>query len=213
MKLAWMIVLAGCSSAELAPPVLRARSGPAIDRAVHRVLAVPASCGTLSLVRVDTADPDRPTFQTRAACPPDALHAIDIAVRSSLEFGGFQIIDSEQLNAVTASRLQIERTTDGGPSSVETHTDGARFEDATPFQQTAILADLRAEGLLTIRISVGAPVGFSQRRTVAVQAQLLALDRALVWARRCELEVSGFTTDEVAMERAARCATEGVRAR
>ena len=213
MKLVVIAMLAACAgSAELTQPLLRARMGAAAERSVHRVVALPSWCGALSLVRVETANPDHPIWETRAECPASAMTAIDVAVRSSLEFGGFSIIDSEQVNAVTATRHEVvERG--GFVARRTTEQQGARFEDATPFEQSAILKELGAEAVLTTRVWIGAGVGFSARRTVAVQVRLVATsDGALVWARRCELEVSGFTTDEIAMERGARCAIEGTRA-
>jgi len=60
---------------------------------------------------------------------------------------------------------------------------------------------------------IGAEQSTGGRRNVVVQVRLLAsADGALVWARRCVLEVGGLAaTDAVALERAVRCATEGTR--
>jgi len=214
IALAAVLCLTGCSSVELAPPVIRARMGPAAERSVRRVVALPATCGALTQIRIETADPAHPIWETRAACPAITMAAIDTAIRSSLEFGGFEIIDSERVNAVTATRHEVEQRTSHYATKT-TEQVGARFEDATPFEQTEILRELRADGVLNTRIWVGAGVGAGQRRVIAVQIRLLSTtDGALVWARRCELEVGGLiVTDEVAMERGARCAVEGTRAR
>jgi hypothetical protein len=215
VKLVVVFALCACSSVELAQPVIRARMGPAAERSVRRVVALPATCGALTLVRMETADPAHPSWVQRSTCPALAMKSIDNAIRSSLEFGGFEIIDGERVNAVTASRHEVEVRRGGELASRTTEQTGARFEDATPFEQDAILKELRADGVLNVRISVGAGSGAGQRRTIVVQVQLLAAgDRAMVWARRCELEVGGiFTTDELAMERASRCAIEGTRVR
>jgi hypothetical protein len=203
------LALAACSSVELAPPLLRAHTGPAANRPMHRIVALPASCGTLSLEKIETADPQHPIYQSRAECPATTLQAIDLAIRSELELGGFSIIDSERVNAVTASRHEVIQNEDSTATTV-----GARFEDATPFEQTEILRDLGADAVLSTRVWVGAGIGMGQRREVAVQIRLLAAaDGALAWARRCELEVGGLTTDEVGIDRGARCAIAGARAR
>jgi len=209
-----LALAAGCgASSELAQPLLRTRTGPAAAHPPHRVVALPASCGALSTIRIpNAADPDHPTFQVRELCPASAMQAIDIMLRGKLEFAGFQIIDSEKVNAVTGTRHEIEqRTAYMTTRTIEQH--GARFEDATPFEQAAILHELGADGLLTTRIWIGAGIGFGERRTVAAQVRLVSIsDGALVWARRCEIEVGGLlTTDEVAMENAARCAIEGAK--
>lgn len=216
MRLAIALVLAtACSSSELAAPLIRARMGPAAQRPLHRVVARPASCGTLSSIAIPNAgDPQHSHWETRAMCSADAMTATDVAIRSILEFGGFEIIDSERVNAVTATRHEVEERK-AFYTTKTTEQEGARFEDATPFEQADILRELGAEGVLTTRIWIGADVGFGQRRTVAVQVRLVAIsDGALVWARRCEFEVGGLVaTDDVAMERGARCAIEGTRAR
>ena len=62
MKLAWLFALCACSSVELAQPVIRARRGPAADRPVRRVVALPATCGAVTLERMETADPAHPSW-------------------------------------------------------------------------------------------------------------------------------------------------------
>lgn len=208
---------AACSSVELAAPVVRGRVGPAAERPVRSIVALAASCGTLSMVRVPINASDGMWVQ-QAACSADALGAVDQKVRSSLELGGFSVIDSERVNAITGTRREVqERRQYYGSvrSSSEIEQRGARFEDATPLEQRALLAELGAQGLLTTRVTIGASVGAGQRRVVTVQLQLLDVpERQLVWSRRCELEVGGlFATDEAAMASAAGCAAEGILAR
>ena len=214
VALAAALALPACTSAELAPPVVRMRAGPAAERPMRRVVALPSSCGSLTQIAVETEDPARPRWETRAACPAHTMAAIDNAIRSTLELRGFHIIDSDKVNAVTGTRREIQARR-GFLQTTTTETEGARFADATPFEQRDILRELGADGVLTTRISIGAGLGFGQRRTVIVQLRLLAAaDGALVWARRCELEVAGLlATDELAMERGARCAVEEARAR
>jgi hypothetical protein len=237
-RLALAVVLAlavpaigACSSVELAGPVIRARSGPAAERPIRRIVAVPATCGALTELRVGTDAAGQGIWSQRSTCPKPTLLAVDQAIRSTLELGGFSVIDSERVNAVTATRHELqERSLQRAAAAVDgltvtathddsttttTETRGARFEDATPREQLEMLTELGAQGLLSTRVTIGAGLGIGQRRLVTVQLQLLEMpERVLVWARRCELEVGGiFTTDERAMERAARCAVEGIRAR
>ena len=194
------------SSSELAAPRVLVRSGPAATRPIHRVVALPATCGSLQLERMDHLGGE-PTFEV-AECSPAALAGIDQAIRAAIDFAGLEVIDAERVNAVTATRQDVERR-HALVASTTTETHGALFEDATPFEQAEILHELHADGVLNTRIWIGAGVGMSSRRTVAVQIRIVgATDHALAWARRCELEV-GLVTDPVAIERAARCAAEG----
>lgn len=231
--LAVLTATSSCASVELAAPIVRSRRGPAADAPVRRVVAVPATCGALTMTVMGTDANGNRTFGQREGCPPSTLLAIDQLIRSNLELGGYSVIDLERVNALTATRHEVQertllrsaaRTTEdtaaaSGPgrdtTTTETETRGARFEDATPLEQRELLAELGAQGLLTTRVTVGAEVGVGLRRIVMVQLQLLDMpERRLVWAQRCELEIGGiFATDDLAMVRAARCASEGLRAR
>jgi hypothetical protein len=207
------VALAACASVELEPPVLRARIGPAAERTIRRIVAMPATCGALSYEQV--GEPEDRQWASRSECPAAALEAADMAIRSALELGGFHVIDAERVNAVTADRREVIRRS-GDHEQREIEVIGARFEDATPFDQAAILEQLGAEGLVTTRIAIGASAaGLSQRRTLVVQVRLLATpDGALAWARRCDMEVAGLlASDDTAIERGARCAITGARAR
>jgi hypothetical protein len=202
--------LLACGSAQLAPALTRAQQGPAAARTVRRVVALGATCGSLTLHLIERAA--APTTLEVRDCEPTALTATDQTIRSALDFAGYQVIDAEQVNAITARRHEVERRRDL-LTTRSTRTEGETFPDATPVEQAEILRDLRADGVVTTRVWIGAGVGLSERRTVSVQMRLTAApDRALVWARRCELEV-GVERDPAAMQRAARCAAEGARAR
>ena len=205
-----VIGLAACGSAKLTPALTRAQQGPAAARTVRRIVALGATCGSLTLHLVEPAAAPA-TLEVRE-CEPAALTATDQTIRSALDFAGYQVIDAEQVNAVTARRHDVEERHDILVRRT-TRTEGETFPDATPAEQAEILKDLRADGVLTTRVWIGAGVGLSTRRTVSVQLRLTAgADHALVWARRCEIEI-GFEQDPSAMQRTARCAAEGARAR
>jgi hypothetical protein len=227
--LACGLALSACASAELAAPVLRARTGPAAERPVRRVVATPSTCGTLGLSIIGAGP--HAQVQQHVRCTATAMRAVDQLVRANLELGGFSVIDAEKVNAVTAARREVQLrrqhltvqerpglvlARDGAEAvTTEVETQGARFEDATPREQQEMISELGAQGVLATRITIGAGVGIGMRRLATVQLQLVEMPaRALVWARRCELEVGGlFISDELAMERAARCASEGIVAR
>jgi hypothetical protein len=215
VKLAVLVLVTGCLSAELAPIATQSRTGPASARTLHRIVALPATCGSLQILMAplpgSTNSPAQQTYandRATATCGRDGLAGIDQVVRSELDFAGYQIIDAERLNAVTASRHEIAART-----NAMTHhsvaTEGARFEDATPREQADILRELGADGVLATRVWFGNSVGTGGRHDVAVQVRLAAsADRALAWARRCDVEV-GVVGDAPAAARAARCAAGG----
>ena len=201
---------AACSSSvELTHPIIHERAGPAAPRPMRRRVALPATCGTLSTVPVEGAKPGDPPVLELRPCPRDTLDGVDQVIRAALDFKGIEVVDSDKVNAVTAARREIQVRSKLRESRTIT-TEGALFEDATPFEQADILRELRADGILQTRIWVGAGVGFSRRRTITVQVRLVAAEGgALVWVRRCEIEIGGLLTDGRALETGAKCAAEG----
>lgn len=228
-----VLALSACASSELLPPRLYERAGPASAHSIRRVVALPATCGTFDLTPTPaTAEEEarlgaRTVLRHLGTCAAHATAGVDQALRASLEFGGFSVIDSEKVNALTATRQEIIQRTSHRQQQQQLPADtsqsesrsveviGARFADATPREQEAIIAELGATGLVQARIAIGAGVGIGTRRTAIVQVRLLEMpSRQLAWARRCEVEVGGLMErDEVAMERGIRCAIEGVVAR
>lgn len=197
------LLIMGCASAELAPPVYTALRGPAAERKVKRLVALPATCGTLSTVTVKSGEG---YAAIPAECPTQSLPAVNQMIRSQLDFLGFQVIDSDKVNAVTASRHEVEvRNKYQTTTSTETH--GSLFDDATPAEQADILRELGADALLSTRVFVGPGSGFSRRRTVVVQVRLrTASDGTMIWAHRCEVEIAGVAFDIDGIQEAARCA-------
>ena len=220
--IACAIGLEACASVEVEPMRHDARVGAAGGRKLTRVVALPATCGSLQAdFGVDVTAPAQGAFERNravAACAPDALVGVDQLVRSGLDFGGFQVIDAERVNAVTAARHEIvERhevktgrfSTDRRETRV-VETRGALFDDATPREQAEILKELGAEGVVSARVWFSVGNGTANRHDVAVQVVLSATaDRAMAWARRCTLEISA-EGEAQALEKLARCATEGV---
>lgn len=210
-------MLGACSSAGLLPPVVSVKTGPASSRPIKRIVAVPATCGTLGMAGLPPVD-GHITYVPNT-CDREAVAGADQIIRLGLAFRGLDVIDSEDVNVVTAKRIETQATehsaSSTGPESFSDRTEvervGARFEDAPPLEQAAILAELRADAVLSARIWIGSSIGMSRRHVVIAQVQLLTTsDRALVWSRRCELEVAGLLETEAAdIERATRCVMEG----
>ncbi len=205
------VLTASCTSVELAPPQLRAKSGPAVRRVIRRVVALPATCGGVITPELASKNTNFDPQYIPGKCPEQALKGAEQAIRASLDFQGYSVIDSEKVNAVTATRHEVEvRSAYNASKTIEQY--GSLFEDATPNEQNEILKELQADALLNTRVFVGSSMGLGARRTVIVQVRLRAVeDGALVWARRCELEVGGIITDALAIEEGAKCAIEGAR--
>lgn len=226
------LALCACASVELAPRDLRTRRGPAAARPVRRVVALPATCGTLAFPAPQTAEAAAPPEQPTAPDPANPYHSwrmfslcddaqlagVDARVRALLEFRGLDVIDSERVNAEPRRRVERSESTTwrigaeppATSGSREIDVEGASFLDATPAMQEAIAHDLGADGLLNTRVWIGSPEGMAGRRSVEVQVRLLHLpEQEMVWASRCAVEIGGVESDSQGMERAARCAVEG----
>ena len=214
--------LPGCTSAELAPAVVQTRTGPPGQKPIRRVVALRATCGALTTVRVKVLsqrDDSVPAVDRSSAieCRELYIDGVDAIVRSLLDFLGYEIIDSELVNATTLARMEIETREwskrSWGTSETttrETELVGSRFIDAPPAIQDEILAQLKADGVLTTRIRVGAGIGSSSRRDIEVQVRMLHMPGGeLAWASRCRVE-AGLETNEEPIMKAARCATEAV---
>jgi hypothetical protein len=216
-----MLALAGCASVELAPMRDDVRTGPARSRTLHRVVALPATCGSLqstfdNMPPPAVAGPGQQAYthdNEIALCQPQALTAIDQLIRSQLDFAGYDVIDAEKLNMITATRHEVivrrGQITSGTSDTIDTR--GSLFEDATPHEQREILVELGADGVLATRVWFGTGMGTGNRHDVTVQVQLAAtVDRELAWAHRCKLEIA-VVGDAVALDRVARCAITGAR--
>jgi hypothetical protein len=213
LALIGLLFATSCTSAELMPPQLTTHEGAAARRPIHRVVALPMTCGGLVSMADEAAGKDKSTDPMYIAgkCPKQALKGADQAIRASLDFHGYTVIDSETVNAVTATRHEVVVSNEYDTLKTVEQV-GSLFEDATPNEQKEILEELNADALLNARVFVGSSMGVSHRRTLIVQVRLRAVsDGALVWARRCELEIGGLVTDTIAIEQGARCVSEGAR--
>jgi len=189
--LAFLLVFsqAACSSVEFERPVLSAKNGPAFEKRVHRIVALPASCAAVA-IDYRNADPDQKGRGPYSRCPLEGLVAIDEAIRGTLEFQGHHVIDAERVNRETANRVEILQRHDLRTTTT-IELSRSLFADATPSEQRDILRAVEADGVLETRIYLGATIGMTHRRPVVVQVRLrLAEDDNLIWVRRCELETN-----------------------
>lgn len=215
-------ILGGAASCAEAPPVAlmpQVQAGPGYQTRPTRVLALSASCGSVD-------------FQ----CPPEYGSTVDGIVRSGLEFAGYAVVQPDQLRLETRQRhethesersqsasqasTKVERTLDFDDNISSSHAtqsasqrstiilDGPGFDDLTVAERQQVLTDAGADGVLSVRIVVGALVGgWTPNQDVEVMVKLGVDDGdTMAWASRCTASSNDFSTANAALENAARCA-------
>ena len=176
-------------------------------------------------------------------CPREYIDTVDGIVRSSMEFAGYTLIQTDQLKAETRKRYEeheaetassdtstsskVERTLDfddrytttsHSESQVERSKvilDGSLFEDLSVTERKAVLAEAGADGVLVVRIVMGAQTGvWTPNQNVEVTVKL-AVDSGdtMAWAARCSASSNDFSTAAAALENAARCTMVGATGR
>lgn len=191
LSLAALAGLAGCALSQ-PTPVARVRTGPAFGAAPRTILALPAEC--------------RPEV---SVCKPGHELAVSVATRMSLEFAGYRIFDSERLNVRAGERTE-RFFGDTAREDRAVELTAAAWDQASPAQRAALLADLGIDGLLVSSISIGPRKNSEGQRTIAVTVTLRqASDGSLVWRTRCGVESGRFNDTDQAIETATRCALEG----
>lgn len=187
----------GACSLHVPTPLARVTKGPAFDDPPFKLLALPAVCRSADF----------------AQCHPAHEKAVDSAARMSLEFAGYTLVDSEQVNSHTRARIEHTSETRSGTSTEETSevtVTGTTFGEATPAQQRALMVEMGLDGLLHASVLMGPARGASQQRTVQVQLQVTRIrDDRLAWSTRCSVETGDFHSTEQAIELATRCALDG----
>ena len=217
--LAIFLVACGGRPVPLKPQV---RVGPANGANPNRVLALPATCGSVEFT-----------------CPPSYISTVNSIVRSSMDFAGYALVESEQLRRDTRDReethetevvthssqstAEVERTLDFDDKSSRSESsrterrrsvvqlDGSNFEDLSVVERQEVLAQVGADGVLVARIVVGAQQSeWIPNQHIEVMVKLsVDSGRTMVWAARCMASSNDFSTVESALENATRCAVYG----
>ncbi len=181
------VLLSGCFHAPT--PIARVQHGPAHGQVVDPIAALPVTC-------VTRGGPE--------ACLPEHSRAVAVATRMALEFAGYAVVDSELLNAETRRRLT---KTSGEATTIE--KSGPEWKDLTPSAQRELLFSIGVHGILHAAITMGAPHGGAQQRTITVVVTVTRTgDDALAWRSQCSVESGDYNAPERALDLAARCALE-----
>src|SRR5690606_7507001 len=103
---------------------------PSIDESIHRIVALPTTCGSLYSIVESSGTIERP-------CKELSLQSVDTLLRTELDFRAYDVVDASRVNATTFARIE---TTVSTPQSTSTTTDraGVRFADVTPAMQDEI---------------------------------------------------------------------------
>lgn len=182
------LLVASACSVERLPPLRVAHRGTI--PAARRVIVLPPEC-------------------ERAGC----AGAADI-VRGELAFRGVEVLDLAQLPAERRNREVVELSTmrvqDGAVETEQSRTvtiTGPTLSDVDAWTQRAALGDLGVDGVVRVRVArlLTHPV-----RAYALVRITRASDAALITASACEIEVSRLDLEANQIERALRCALEGV---
>lgn len=150
-------------------------------------------------------------------CRDEYSDAVTAKVRSELEFAGFRMIDGEKLVRETRTREDASATLTDWRNRVlaakSRRQVGAIFEDLPPAARRELLAEARADGLVTGSIRM-LPFGTPRNWTVEVQVRFgLANDDEMVWVSRCKNERFWNEKDSWSIEQATECALRGALAR
>jgi hypothetical protein len=214
-----MLVACTRPAPQLVPQV---QPGPAQGAKPARVLVLQTNCGSLEF-----------------KCPKNYIATVDTIVRSTLEFSGLKVVNAEDLRLQTRQRHEEHETTETQTSSQSaTHVertlapddhitnesqsqsttekttvvlDGPGFDDMTPAERDEVMAQAGADGVLVVRVVVGAmELGWTPNQNVEVMVRL-AVNKGdtMAWASRCMASSNDFSTVTAALENAARCAVYG----
>lgn len=212
----------GCATSQVAlTPELR--TGPAFARKPARILVGPPTCGSLEY-----------------PCPDEYVDTVRAIVQGGLEFQGYSVVDEKQLLITSRQRFEtqdtIDRTvkSDGAtthwtllPSetvtkgetterTVKKHIEltGSTFEDLPTRERQAVLNEAGADGVVMVRVIVGAQSSvWSQSQDVEVTLKLgVDAGDTMVWAARCVAPSGKFASAKAAVEHATRCAMSALKA-
>lgn len=161
-----------------------------------------------------TAAPPRRVILLPSECGEPWCAGIDAIVAAELSFRGVEILDLAKLPAIERARTEIRvsntTTVNGESTSTEQRSVtivGPTYSEVDMWTQRAALASLGVDGIVRVR---AAQLATWPRRSLALVRITRPADAALIVASTCELEVSRLDTDAEVIERALRCALQGL---
>lgn len=177
-----LLVVAGCSSVGLNGQLVRIEPGPAFGREVRSIASLTATCGAMESMNYEGP--------SGSECSPAMIARVDDATLGFLHAARVRTVRTQSLNAATFDKLKAQRSELRDANTEDDLGSRVLFRSASPVLQTQILEELNVDGVLRTRLLVGASVGMSQRRRIVALITLFDREGTLVWASRCEREVS-----------------------
>jgi hypothetical protein len=193
--IAVLALVVGACSVEKLPPIRMVHRGQGTP---HRAVILPTECTPSEYVAANV-DP-------RAWCK-----GIEAMVASELSFRGIEVVDLSKLPVRERTRevVEVSSEVDGQTSGKRTVTvSGPSFSDLDMWTQREMLAKLGVDTLVRVR---AAQLPTWPVRALALVRMVRPDDASLIAASVCELEVSRIDSDAEVIERATRCALEGIR--
>jgi hypothetical protein len=168
----------------------------------------------LRVVHVGTAAALRRVILLPSECSKQWCAGMDEIVAGELAFRGVEIVDLAKLPAVertrTEMRISTATTVNGDTSGSERRTVtvvGPTYSEVDMWTQRAVLDALGVDGIVRVR---AAELSTWPRRSLALIRMTRPRDAGLIISSACELEVSRVDSGAEVMERALRCALQGI---
>src|SRR6185503_7857591 len=130
-------------------------------------------------------------------CTPAYADAVASGTRMALEFAGYNLLDSELINAEMRRRATTTEQTTNAQGTVEstwTETSGGMsWSQLAPPKQRDLLVALGVQGILHTILTIGLPRGMASQRTVTVAVAVTRLDNdRLAWSSQCSVETGDY---------------------
>lgn len=191
---ATLLALAGCGLSSTTPTA-RVFKGLASAEPMSPIAALPLTCDPICEER-----PGAPrTCQTE--CPERLTAAIASRTRMDLELAGYDVIDTELLDADVRTHA-IE-------DSAERRVDGRRWAELDAGDKREVLEAMGARGVLVTHIGITEPRGVAGRQVVTVTLEAHRVtDDELAWRASCAVDTGFHRRLDEAVAEGTRCAME-----
>ncbi len=194
----WALIASVCCVACLPTPTAETQWGEHFSGKPLRVVLLPASCSSVE-----------------GECEDEHVRGVSGITASELEFARYVVTDAEKLVMSARSREDVNvELSRFGEQIVELKSRsqvGSVFEDLSPAQRRALLAEAKAEAIVSVKIQLGASKNGQRANQVQVRAGL-GDGGELAWVTRCSA-ISAWTGSPSlpeALETATHCALDRV---
>jgi len=188
--LAGLGLAVSCHWAVEATPSSHVYRGPAYAAAPRVLAALPVDCRN---------------------CTGRQLDAVAMQTRMGLELAGYNVVDTELVNAEARMRFTLTKQAAAGTDNARTHeeiTDVPEWSRLPPGQQQQLLVALGVDGVLQAAITMGYSNGAQYQQTVTMRLAVARLDGTIAWTADCGMLTNGDDATAAMIERVGRCALD-----